>query len=531
MKLPSACVLIVAGGMMACHAAASADSAADDIMPVRPGGVRGQAFWNGHSEWFLYPPSFDFKAVPGAVRYRFTVLDDQHRAKTFEASAPTAPLTPVWADIPPGFASVVCEGIDAQGRACGTAGSRLRFWRQAPFREGAYPPAKRPYAEAAALAYEYLYSRPSTRHLAETGEMDFSYSKNAYPAKMGSAVISTMVRYAAMRPERAAEALATAAKQGDWLLRHSQPADAPLAFFPPTYVGDRLTAKKYAGECMLMYPVTAANAYLALHGATGAAKWRDAALRIGETLLRLQGDDGTWSLKMRESDGAPIGGNRCFPMSHALFFEKLFDLTGDARWRKAADRALAFVDSGPLRTWNWEGQFEDVEPTDMFVNLTVHPACATALYLLKRFPKSGERLSQARELLRFCEDQFVCWEPPCRADGKGPRYTGAEKLWVQNDYLDWVAPGVTEQYRCYHLIDSAAAQMIRGYLALYRATEDPVCLAKARTLGDAIINMQDPDGRIPTHWNRKKLDDRDYDWVNCMLSSARALEELSDAAK
>jgi len=47
--------------------------------------------------------------------------------------------------------------------------------------------------------------------------------------------------------------------------------------------------------------------------------------------------------------------------------------------------------------------------------------------------------------------------------------------------------------------------------------------------GNVIVNVQDPDGRIPTHWNKKHFDDRDYDWVNCMLASARALEAL-DAA-
>ena len=498
------------------------------LAPVRPGGVGGQAFWNGHADWFLYPPSFDFRPVPGAVKYRFTVLDDQHLAKTFEADSPTASLASVWGEVPPGFVSVVCEGIGADGASRGTAGMRTRFWRQAPFKgESAYPAAKRPYADAAAMVYDYLYSRPSTRYLAETGEMDFTYSRNAYPAKMGSAVMSAMVQYARRRPERAAEALDIAKKQGEWLLRHSQPKDAPLAFFPPTYAGDKLTAKKYAGECMLMYPVTAANAYLELYDATKDAKWRTAALNIGETFLRLQGEDGTWWLKMREKDGSPIGRNRCFPMNQMLFFEKLYSLTGDSKWRSAADRAFSFVENGPLKTWNWEGQFEDVEPTERFVNLTKHDACSTAMYLLNRYPGDAARLAQARELLRFSEDQFVCWELPCRSDGKGPRYTGKEKLWVQNDYLDWVVPGVTEQYHCYHPIDSSAAKLIRTYLALYRATGSAEDLAKARTLGNVIVNLQDPDGRIPTHWNKKHFHDRDYDWVNCMLAAARALDLLA----
>ena len=72
--------IMLLAAMSACVAFGGNDEAQE---PVRPGGVGGQAFWNGHADWFLYPPSFDFKAVPGAVRYRFTVLDDQHLAKTF----------------------------------------------------------------------------------------------------------------------------------------------------------------------------------------------------------------------------------------------------------------------------------------------------------------------------------------------------------------------------------------------------------------------------------------------------------------
>jgi len=42
------------------------------------------------------------------------------------------------------------------------------------------------------------------------------------------------------------------------------------------------------------------------------------------------------------------------------------------------------------------------------------------------------------------------------------------------------------------------------------------------------VNLQDPDGRIPTHWNKKHFHDRDYDWVNCMLAAASALEQLAN---
>ena len=77
----------------------AAEVARDLVRPVRPGGVNGQEFWNAHADWFMYPPSFDFRSVAGAVRYRFTVLDDQHVTRTFEAETPGATLAPVWPDV------------------------------------------------------------------------------------------------------------------------------------------------------------------------------------------------------------------------------------------------------------------------------------------------------------------------------------------------------------------------------------------------------------------------------------------------
>ena len=78
---------------------------------------------------------------------------------------------------------------------------------------------------------------------------------------------------------------------------------------------------------------------------------------------------------------------------------------------------------------------------------------------------------------------------------------------------------------------SSAAKLIFTYLAMYNATGDAGDLAKARALGDTIVNVQDDDGRVPTHWNKSRFHDRDYDWVNCMHASAKALDSLADAVR
>ena len=504
--------------------------AEDVAKPVRPGGVGGQPFWNGSSYLFMYPPAFEFKSVAGAVRYRFVAIDDIHRTHEMTAEKPTASLTPMWGQIPAGgLVTVVCEGLDAKGTSRGLAGMR-RFWKTVPFRPGAYKPAARPYAEAAARACEYIWSLPNTKRLLEKGEPDPDYSLNCYPAKMNAAVVRAMLRYAKLRPERAADARKVACAAADYLIGISQPEGAPLAHFPPTYRGSANTAKDYAGQNMLLYPATAALAYLELAEATGAAKYRTAAERIGRTYLRLQGADGTWPLKVWEKDGKSVQANRAFPMTPMELFEKLYDLTRDAAWRTAADRAFASIEKGPLANWNWDCQFEDVNPQTAYKSLSKHNACSTAIYLLKRFPGDAKRLAQARELLRFSEDQFVYWEKPCRLDGTGHR-TGTPEgkgiigwLW---DYRKWHTPGVGEQYGWEMPIDASNDKLIRTYLALYAAERNPLDLAKARALGDALVNIQDAKGCIRTQMLMRP--DADSIWINCLGATVDALDLLAAA--
>jgi len=210
------------------------------------------------------------------------------------------------------------------------------------------------------------------------------------------------------------------------------------------------------------------------------------------------------------------------------FLDQLSAVTGAAAYRAAADRAFAYIDRGPLLTWNWEGQFEDVSPSEPYFNLTKHNACDTAIHLLGRFPSDKRRIEQAMALLRWSEDQFVAWETPARKDGIGYRNRpGFKPNWDhgwQTKYSIWHCPAVMEQYSWYQPIDASAAKLVRTFLAAYKATGDRQCLAKARALGDAIVNNQRPDGLSPTGWFGNY--DEYHNWINCHIAAMLALQEL-----
>ena len=500
---------------------------------IRPGGVDGQAFWNGHAQMFMYPPSFAFETVKGAVRYRFQVMDDQQYAHTFEAASPTASLKPVWEFVPRGLIAVFCFGLDACGQVCGLAGQR-RFWKKAPYEPGVYPRAKRPYAQAQRMLCDYILNLPEIADLEQHGKPDLSARSNfsSYPSKMQSAAIRAMLSMAKIAPEKAARALKIARLSADYLIARSQPAGSPLEYFTPTYEGDGQLSGTYAGMHMLIYAADAGTAFVNLSRATGETKYLEAAKRIAATYLRLQGEDGTWYLKMNEKDGSPASSNRLVPTSVIFFLEALHAATGEATYRAAADRAFAFIENGPLKTWNWEGQFEDIRPAEgRFQNLTKHNACDTAIYLLRRFPGDKRRIEQAREIVRYAEDQFVVWRAPCRADRAG--YKRVQKY----PYETWIAPVALEQYECYYPIDGSVAKLIRTWLALWEAERNPLDLAKARTLGDATVNMQEPNGRVRTYWVPEPVDGTPIgevalqpaggDWLGCLQADEWALGLLA----
>ena len=539
----SARTLVAATSAVALMALAGVCSEAEDVShPVRPGGVDGQAFWNGRSVLFLYPPAFDFKPVEGAVSYRYVVEDDARKEYEFTAERPNLPLAPVWTKLPVGMLRLEVRGLDARGRYAGLAGYR-RFWKSAPFDPAACPPGACSPGEAATKYFDWLYGMKNSQSYLKDGKPDEDYVYNTYPCKTDAAVVRAFVSYAEMRPDRREDALAIARRAADHLLSLTMPAGSPLEHFPHTYrvctpahptsqsdSANRIS-RKYAGQVMTVYPAMVGTAYLALYGAVKDRKYLDAAVRIAETYAKLQGADGTWSLKLWEKDGASVVPNRLFPLAVCGFLEKLYAVTGAAKYRQMSDLAFAYVERGPLADWNWEAQFEDVEPSKRYRNLTLHTPVATAIHLLKRYPDDLKRRALARELLRFAEDQFVLWKPPFRKDGTGPIF-GDTPMINCSKASDWYdVPGAYEQYAWYLPIDSAAAKMISGYLAFYKVEKRAVDLAKARALGDAITVMQEKHGKgggIPTHWVKWEVGTATDPWINCGIGTANVLKELAE---
>lgn len=499
----------------------------DYTVPIRPGSVEKKVpFWNRCAARFIWAPSFEFKKSWDAKYYRYRVYDANDRIHVFTNASPSATLAPVWNELPVGPAHVICEGMDKGGKMTAIAGMRW-FWRSAPFKEGVYPPRTKTYAECAKRAYDYVLDCKSSQFFLKEGRPDPTYHINGYPSKMHASVIRGMVRMMKLEPARKDEALKLATLSGEFLLKTAEKPDAPLAYWPQTYwTNDNQKCSRpwLSGTIMSLYPAEVGEAYVELAEATGDRKWLEASERIAATYQKLRRADGTWPLVFECATGKVRAKNAAMPVRLARYFEMMEKATGKKAYGKIAEECLAWVEKNPLADWDWDGQFEDVGPsTAKYQNLTQHPALDMQMVLLARHADDPARVEVCRDLLRFCEDQFVFWEKPYFKDGRCVVFPDGGRIFGGANHR-WEIPGVCEQYNCYTPVDASAAKLIQGYLAMYRVDGNPLHLKKARALGDKMTQLQLDDGFIPTFWGRC----HGNDWMNCNIHSANTLFELAE---
>ncbi len=482
----------------------------ETLIPVRPGVPGEQSFWNGLARRFIQVPSFDFKEIKEAKHYKFSAHSETDgKAYTFISEKPWDLLSPIWQKLPVGNVHLTVEGADDNGQVIGIAGTR-QFYKAAPF-NGPYQSPVLTYRQSAKLALKTLFHQDHIQHWLKTGEPDDSYELNCYASKIIGAVTEGMILYAGLESEDSLEAMTIAKRAADYLIGISEPAESPLAYFPPTYRGNALSAAWFKGQVMLNCPSEAARVYLDLFDATGEEKYYLAAFRIAETYLKLQLPNGTWKLKLYTESGEPVDPNETIPIDIVELFDRFIDQYGQDQYQASRNKALEWIYKNPLQTFNWEGQYEDIILQDPYQNMTKHQAGSYAIYLLDPERRDTENIQIAKELARFAEDQFVVWE---------------RSFPDQSNSFNWLTPCVLEQYRFYEAVDASASKLIATYQALYDATGEDLYLAKAISLANNMTAIQDRyEGRYTTWWRVQK-DGDEGDWVNCAVYDTRIMLQL-----
>lgn len=529
-------------------------------IPIRPFKHGSQPCWNHWSRDFKFAPVFDFVPIDGCTAYRYTVWQDKENSYfwttpimqriddripkkvvtdttsgyfraldidsptavcwSFTAKTPNESLAPIWHKIPVGNSRLIVEGLDGNGNVVGIAGDRL-FIRDFPF-EGPYPSNPRPYREAAVKAAMYVHNNPAIKAWIVGNEPDPNYMHNMYACKIIGATVKLEVQLARMAPEIADECITAARNAALFLASHSNPEGSPLAYFPPTYYKkDTLTIPEAnRHSTMMMEASSAATAYLDLYDYTKEDQWLHLATNIARTYKHLQAEDGSLPVKVNFDTGKPV--STVPAMLHPLlsFLERLHNQYGITEFDDIQTKGEKWMQTNPLRTFDIRGQFEDgsVNGWKAYQNMTNSSAAPYASYLLKKDEVSSQDMEDAKDLLRFSEDQFVRWNA----------------LPNRNGFRQIHTPGVYEQFEYRVPVDNSCCNLAFAWLDLYELTGDKLAFAKAKALADAIAVVQDPiNGQIPTTWDMRPYGGhvKRAWWINCSYASIMLMLRMAELTK
>jgi maltose/maltodextrin transport system substrate-binding protein len=490
-------------------------SKTESLVSIRPGIIGKQPFWNEKAVMFKHAPSFQNDntswIIPKPGYYRYTAFSFANKQEyTFKADTPYESLAPIWRELPNGEVYLKVEAISLDEKDSYLAGSRM-FYKTAFFCPP-YPAAKYGYKDAFVKGLHFMYNQPHIQYWLKTGKPDHeSHKLYCYSALEVGSVVNAMVLYNKFFPQNDTSVL-IACKAADYIIDNAEPAGAPLEFFPKVYEGTDMFAGNYKGEVIMTEPASTGMSFLDLYARTGQKKYLLAATRIADTYLKTQLLSGTWDIRIYKETGKPASEEMCIPINIVNFLLEFTGKCKDNKYQKSVDVALNWIWQNPMKTFNWTGQFEDVAAHKPYQNLSKYEASWFAQYLLNNSDKHSDYIPLAKELIAFCEDQFVVWEKPGINDNWG------------NSSERWHTPAVLEQFMCYVPIDASAVQMINTFYLAYEKTNEPIYREKALALANSLVNTQLEDGMIPTFW----VPGFEEFWNNCMVSSLTMLKKLHD---
>ncbi|HTL28212.1 MAG TPA: hypothetical protein VL282_03285, partial [Tepidisphaeraceae bacterium] len=411
--------------------------------------------------------------------------------------------------VPVGTTTVKVEAIDKEGNDLGLAGERT-FHRAAPYR-GPYGSPVVPYAQSWQIAIKGAMAEPFVQSWRQNGQPDSAYPLYRYASKVIGALVSGCAMYAQQSPppDDAKNAIEIGRAAADFLISISGKEGTPLEYFPPTYYHATPTARENDNWTMLISPAEACQGYLDLYDVTHDEKYLDASKRIAKTYAKLQLPSGTWHLKVDNRTNEPLAQIELVPSVVIHFLDRMVTQYKFTEAQPALDKAVEFMMDGPVKSFDWKAQFDDAKLRGPYENLSKHEACLFAGYLFQH-----NQVDLAKEILNFAEDQFVIWEKPPESSGK---FMAIDQ---------WFTPCSAEQYAMFEPISGSSAFMIVAFVRAYEVTKDPLYLAKAESLANALTIAQNQyQGRYPTRMYKTK--DRTY-WINSTVNTVRAMKMLAE---
>lgn len=486
--------------------------------PIHPGIPGETPFWNEKAFRFIYAPAFNFKKISQAVKYRFEITSLKSDEKfSFTGSEPHAPLSLVWAKIPVGYFDLTVLGISSSGEILGRAGSG-KYYRAAPF-NGPYQEPVLPYSVSAQVALDSIMNKDYVKYWHTYKKPDPTYLNYRFPAKIISSLIVGAITQAKLesKTKDKAHAIELARIIADYLLSIRYEKGSAWEYFVPSYSKEIVSGNKPYMTHANNFTIIGAdpgNAFLDLYDYTGDRKYFEAAKQIADTYAKTQLANGTWHQLVDYKSSKPVAPNLAIPTSVVNYFNRFKQDYKIDDYEQSLNAALKWIMDNPARTFNWQGQYEDISPRKPYENQNREQACDLAIYLFK----NNKNLQLAEDLVRFAEDQFIIWEQPMDTMIRKTENPGYNPL-------NWILPSVQEQYAYWMPVGRAAGIMVETYWHAYYATKNEIYLEKAKSIANAFTVMQKAhDGNYSTYFTKYPIEL----WLNSTVYPSKVLMNLED---
>ncbi|MBI5589109.1 MAG: hypothetical protein HY881_01365 [Deltaproteobacteria bacterium] len=473
--------------------------------------------WNAYSSRFVVAPRLEWECSADVGHYRVRIADRAAVIADRVVKEPLWDLGDIWEQLPYGGIDLLIEAFDHDGHEMTSRHRQFRKspgcdvkkqvpldWRDAIHRNIAY------LVEPAQDGMEE-YEKELPRFCWRSTENSVSRKRGnfAFPALHNPSFIFAFLNYAELFPSalNAAEAKKQARGYGDWLLKHRHPEKYVCSLFPFSTIGNG----KYKGGCedtaiTLFRGARVGDAMLALYRTFKDEKYLNYARHLGTVFARLQKDDGSWPYRVDPETGEVKEEYTSSAIAPARFLEDLDRTLSTGQFTTVVTKAVDWTLKNPVRTFLWQGQYEDVTKYPPFQNLENWDVNETIRYLSFHAPNNPAYLGIAGKLNAFIEDQFVIW---AEEDG----------------FVKCPTPSVLEQYACYQPMEVHTGNWLFSLLALYERSRDASFLDRAIAAGNAIVRGQYGNGAFST-WGCDRRFGRPldpWDWPGCNAVASSAL--------
>lgn len=269
--------------------------------------------------------------------------------------------------------------------------------------------------------------------------------------------------------------LERARELADWNMAHSTPAGWAL----PHLALSHFDFKKHVDSLDTLAesgfePDKSAYqglAYLTLYAATEEKKYLDAAVRIAETVRKLQREDGGFPFRARPKDGKILAPYTASIIWYVRFFENLAEFTGHDGYRETRDRAFRWLMENPVKTNEWQGFYGDIATGAKSYDQWT--ALDTAMYLLENRHRDPSYVPTALGLVKWVE----------------------EKLVVRDGFYPGV-PAILEQSGYPVILSMHTGRLAEVYARLWGALGDPRHKELAEQIANTVTWLLMSDGKM-----------------------------------